>query len=338
MNNNNTVTFDVSRNLNNIGSNINLYTALVLNPIGFVTNILSLFVYTRPRLNKTNMGYLYFWQTSIDICLLGMLIFIGRSREIFGQELSTQSNVLCTFTRFIRRFLVHISSWINVLICFDRLVFVLFPRNKLMKSKLNLTLIIAGLVVSLTLVNTPNFFYSLTTTVTNVTTTTTTTNINTTTNNTNQTSLRRNVCAASTLMHTLSISISVFARTIVPLIFMALMCFIIRKRLNSNKLKLTSKKNKREAKFAKTVASLTLLFMLFNFPLGLTQFIEIFIDYFDFGLSQTTQAAIGLCSTIALNFSFLYQSFYFFITLAFNRLFRREIVSIFVAIAKRLFM
>jgi hypothetical protein len=304
------------RSLSNIGSNINLYTALVLNPIGFVTNMISLYVYTRPRLNKTNMGFLYFWQTASDICLLGMLIFIGRAREIFGQALGSQGEGWCIFTSFIRRFLVHISSWINVLICFDRFMFVLFPNNKFMKSKLNLTLIIASIFATLTLVNTPNFFSGLSVPRGNET----------------------RVCSASPLILNLAVLISIFTRTIVPLIVMSLMNLMIIKRLRLNKQKLTqnrNKKEKKETRFTKTVVSLTLIFMLFNFPLGVINSVSIFTDYLGFTVSPTTGAVLSLCSIVALNFSFLYQSFYFFITLMFNQIFRKELISIFaIVIAK----
>jgi hypothetical protein len=321
--------------LNTLSIQMNFYFGVIALPIGLVLDIFSLYIYTKPSLNKTNMGFLYFWQALADILVMLLSLFLSRSRELFDVNLPNYSEFLCKFNSFARRYLVHLSSWMNVIACFDRFIFVLYPSSsKFMKRKLNLFGLIMAMFATLALLNIHNLFsYLMPISVVQTLVLESIGN----TSRSNQSSTKIIVgynCIASPFVLAMSSFVSIILRTAVPFIVMAVLNVMIVRRLRANKRKVqasttsTPSVSKREHLFTRVVLSLNLLFFLFNFPMSVSITLNLITTYF-VRVDALAEAGLSFFTQVALNFSLLYQAMYFFITFKFNSVFRREVLAVF---------
>jgi hypothetical protein len=89
---------------------INTYFSLGIFPIAIVLNSFSFYVFSRPRLNKTNMGFLNRWQLGIDIILLFSNSLFLRSNTAITMSFYTLDDTACRLLTYFRRFILHASS------------------------------------------------------------------------------------------------------------------------------------------------------------------------------------------------------------------------------------
>lgn len=126
----NTTTASYAASLSSLSTQISNNFVIVSSAIGIPLNLLSIFIYLRPNLNKTNMGFLYACQAFVDMTLLLVTLFLIRgSSFIFGTTVSNASDFVCKLLTFVRRFTLHISSWMCVVITADRFVFVIYKNR-----------------------------------------------------------------------------------------------------------------------------------------------------------------------------------------------------------------
>jgi len=126
--------FNYITSIREITDNVKLYIFYVVFTFGIIGNVISLFIFTRPNLNKkTNTGILY-----TLLCIFNLLTFIEDISttdffEIFGK---IYISLPCNIEPFMRRSLYQILSWIQVLICFDRFFLVIYPtKAHIMRKK-----------------------------------------------------------------------------------------------------------------------------------------------------------------------------------------------------------
>lgn len=113
--------------LNYVQNSVIYYTVLATLPIGILGNILSMYVYTRPKLNrKTNTGFLYKWLCAFNLILILYFTFVFQSFEIFGYTISLP----CGLNTYLVRVVWCIVPWMQTIICFDRFVMIVFPQRK----------------------------------------------------------------------------------------------------------------------------------------------------------------------------------------------------------------
>ena len=124
----------------NIIDSIRFYYQLLLMAFGIIGNIISLFIFTRPNLNKkTNTGILF-----TIICVFNIFIFIEEAfLGPFSKEINIQISLIIlksfNIETFIRYSLTEILPWIQVLICFDRFILVVYPmKAHIMRKKVDL--------------------------------------------------------------------------------------------------------------------------------------------------------------------------------------------------------
>jgi hypothetical protein len=304
-----------SQNLSVLSIRINTISLFILCPLGILLGIVCLLIYCRKSLNKTNMGFLYFWQSMADIFLLSATLFLGQSMEIFGVYFTVQAQFFCKFFGLMSRFVAHISSWMTVYICFDRFMFVYFPtKSKFMTNKINSSLMILGMFCCIALINTPALNNNL--------------EIRMSLNSNNQTSIQR-VCSTTVTISNVMRFITSLMRTILPVTIIAILNVLIIKKLKKRRVIVTSalKTTNREQKFTKIVIGMNLLFLTFNLPLTIGNIFGAILSIFNITASGRMNAIINFYQTIAFNFAFLNQSLFFFILFIFNRVFRNEVLS-----------
>jgi hypothetical protein len=307
----------------NLQRTINYYFSVSFPVMGIVLNTISLFVFLRPSLNKTNMGFLYLSQTTVDLILLIYYVFVVRAPLIFGYTLTNRSEPWCKFWQLFRRFILQASSWMCVFITFDRFVYVLRPNGLgFLKRKKSITLAIAFMFSLLIGINAPNLLFYLDVSL-----------ANSSSNATHVSMTVLGTCRGMPAIQVLTDLVSTVMRTWLPILTMIVLDILIIKKLNENKMKLRARKSsmqKKENHYTKNVILLNFLFFAFNSPIAIGFFIESMRSY----TNLATMSALGgsifdLYFQIAGNISFAYQSLSFFINIISNRLYRNEIYSLF---------
>lgn len=270
----------------------------------------SIFIFARLMRNKTNMGFLYIWQCSVDLCVLLFFLLLFRSGNTYGISLPSQNDSSCKFLTFLRRFILHASSWMAALITIDRFVFVLFGHNerfKFMKSKLYLTAIILVIFTIIAILDIPNLFFYI----------------------------KAGACTADFTATISSDIISIFLRTYIPFAIMIMCNLLMIHKIFKNKraaLKVasTSKQSsysmsRRELQFTLAVIAYDIYFFFFNFPLSI-YYIMVDINTYS-GVINTDpvfKASYSVASAITASISFCVQAFSIITYIIFNKLFRQE--------------
>jgi len=118
--------------LNNASNALTYYFLMIIIPTGILGNLISFYIYTRPSLNrKTNTGFLYAGLCVVNLLSILNYGFITHSNALFNYTVTMP----CGLANYLRRTVFNAISWMQVLISFDRLMAVLYPRLKLMKNK-----------------------------------------------------------------------------------------------------------------------------------------------------------------------------------------------------------
>lgn len=121
--------------LNSISNSLGYYYLIVTLPAGIVFNLVSIYIYSRPLLNrKTNTGFLYAWLCIINLLSIMQYTFITKSTLLFGYRVS----LACGLSNYLRRGIFNLVSWMQVVISFDRFVSVFYPiKGHIMSKKVN---------------------------------------------------------------------------------------------------------------------------------------------------------------------------------------------------------
>ena len=118
--------------LNSISNGISYYYLWTTFPPGILGNLISLYIYTRPQLNrKTNTGFLYAWLSIFNLLSILQYVVLTRSSVLFGFTITMP----CGLINFIRRSIFNLISWMQVFISFDRFMSVVFPTTSQFMSK-----------------------------------------------------------------------------------------------------------------------------------------------------------------------------------------------------------
>ena len=108
------------------------YPVVITLPIGLIGNLFSMYIYTRPNLNKkTNTGLLYSFLCCLNIVLNKNFAFVFRAPLIFAYSVSAPCGMITYWLRVIW----CAVPWILVFISFDRFVAVVFPLKKHILAK-----------------------------------------------------------------------------------------------------------------------------------------------------------------------------------------------------------
>lgn len=292
--------------LNNLNLLINEIMTIFQAAIGIPLNLLSIFIFSRLMKNKTNIGFLGIIQCITDLLILSAFSVLFRSFPyIIPIMMINYTNTSCKILTFLRRFMLHISSWMRVLITFDRFIFILFGyRNRfpLMKSKRFLAILISIVFLILAIVDIPNFFFNL--------------------NAMNQCSADSSIIVASDL-------IWIFLRTYLPFALMLginiylIVCIKTKRAIVFTN---NDSQSRREYQFTIAVIVFNVSFFVYNSPLSVYYIVYDVVLYSGAFADPLINAKYTLVYMIAGGFAILDQSLSFFMHFAFNKLFRQEIL------------
>lgn len=305
--------------INKLNTDISTYFVITSSSIGIPLNILNIIVFSRLMYQKTNMGFLCTCQAIVDLMLFLITLLLARSSPfIFPVSLDTLSDPMCRFIKYIRRLPLHISSWMAVLITFDRVIFILYGNGrkfKFMKKKTSLAAIMAVMFTSLAIIDIPNLFFYLPPRTVSA----------------NGTLGPATSCTASFPVLFSSDMISIFFRTYIPL---GLMLFfnllMIRKIFNNSRASFKQNSlSRKEFQFTFAVMAFDAYFFILNFPTSVF-YILFDVNYYSGAFTVNPQfgALYNLLLGVMVNLSFCEQTFTFFMNFAFNKLFRQTLLHI----------
>jgi hypothetical protein len=307
--------------LSHASNQVGFYMASIAMPIGALLNIFAIYIFTRPNLNKTNMGFLFIWQKAIDTSLLFSYTFIFRAPILFDFDPFAASNVACKLLSFYKRFMLVMSSAIMVFIAFDRFLFVHYhKRFKFMKRKRNLMLIIGVMALSVAVLTLDNlFFYVEEVSVVK-------SFFNSTLNLTEQITSTKLTCTSSLVVSILSDFLLVSLRVYLPIMLILIFNIILIKDLVKSKNRVKFKIHKKEIQFTFTVIFSSFVFFGLYFPVSVVVLLK---NVFLFTSIEHSKEIFDFCHYISIEISTIYLVIEFFVLLAVNKIFRKECVLIF---------
>ena len=123
---------EIVKYLNSLNTVSTYYCMWIILPTCVVGNLISLFIYSRPNLNKkTNTGFLYSWLCVLNILTVVYYSVVYRGNALFKYTL----NLPCGMDDFIRRNFLNSITWMQAVICLDRFIAVVYPSRTTFMSK-----------------------------------------------------------------------------------------------------------------------------------------------------------------------------------------------------------
>lgn len=295
------------------------YITFVIMPVGFFLNLVELLIFQKKKFKKTTMGFYFSINSAINMIIIAHLFVyaLGVEIRIF---FFLMSNIVCKMYSFFVRVFFQMSSWLNVIITADRLVFILFSNKlKFQSNKLILSLILSLFLVLILVTNFPNMFFYVD-------------YINA---NSNQTGppYTLKYCTASPLMLLIRNVQEIVMKTGLPFVLMFLINLYLLSKVRESQKKF--KDSKYELRFSFTVMASSIIFLISLLP-NIVWIIlsNMFQSNKKMERRQTYAAFLSLLEVFSLLFSFINYSFNFLIHFAFNNIFRKEIFLILQKIIK----
>ena len=309
---------------------IDYYFLISTIPFGMVLNLINIFIYLRPNLNKTNMGFFYSILSIVNFLILIVYFFFMDSYRTMNYDLNTYSDISCIMITFIKRTLRSVPTWIETLITFDRFLLVLYPnRFNFMKNKINLSIIMFIMIIFLCIANSSNFFYYLSYSYKNKT------YIDNNLNKTvyNGTYLVSISCTASKTVNLMGDLSAPTIKTFIPGIIMGILSFMIVKKVRRSRKEIkriqsynSNDASSKERQFTVSILCINSVFLTLNLPIFIITLIkQIYDNAFNYQDPYIKTIILSIY-LITFDIANLYHSFMFFIFLIFNKLFLKEII------------
>nr|QVK45690.1 G protein-coupled receptor [Proales similis] len=304
----------LNSDMTKLNGQILFYSSMAMYPVGVVQNLFSIYLFSKPNPNRTNMGFLYRWQCSIDTLVLVLFFFVFAHPILLPFSIFSLSDLSCRLFSLLRRTLLHASSWMTVLITTDRYMAICHPSRltALRKSRLRLSLVILAMFALIVLINVENVFFYLK---------------QDEPVPGNQTA-PSGICTSSSANLTASDIVSVLVRTYIPFALMIWLEVAIVRRLVGSKTTLSRGSGLRERHYTSVVLTLNCAFFLFNFPFSI-----LFLLNGIFRLANVLQLDLSakmfnLIMSSSAQFSLFPQSFSFVLNLLLNRIYRQQFKAV----------
>ena len=268
------------------------YEYFVTVPLGIIGNLISIFIFTRPSLNKkTNTGLLF-----TILCVINLLVILNKVIFYwsFTRKIIKILQIHFKMEKFIEKVIEQSLSWIQSMITFDRFITVYSPLKgaRLMNKKWILFSIIFGIFVLISSVNSIHFvIYSSPTS------------------------------SAYKQIYPIYDRIDKVMKIFIPYLIIVVFDLMVILRLRGSKRQVGERqpRRSRSSRFTINTIIIDLLFVIFNFP-------DIFMFFANFSIFGLDVFLVRLVYDL---FSNIYSYLFFILFFIFNRIFRHEFISIF---------
>ena len=310
-------------NLSMIANKFSYYSCLTIVNLGLLSNILNIIVCFRKNIRKKTMGFYNVAMSTFDIINFVLGYMVNFPPSIGHQNFYLISDISCSLLSYIIRICVQMSSWLNVMVSFDRIICILYPsRFKFIENKNKLSLIMLSLFFIICIINVPNAFFSVIVQVT----------LNPLTNQTLATSM---ACSSTKRITLARDIIAQLMRTLIPVILEAILNTLLVYKIVKEKKSLNiSRSLAKEYKFAFTIVMLNFTFLFTQTPLLI---ITIYLTILNQQGSATPRilAIVNFSYGVSVLFSSYMFGSLFFINLQFNKIFQNEVKNIFHMLKRR---
>ncbi|CAF1040265.1 unnamed protein product [Brachionus calyciflorus] len=298
-----------------LGQSLMFYDSFILFPIGIILNIIEILIFRLQTFTKTTMGFYFSINCVLNISILTFLLIIAILIIFLNMNLMFYSTISCILYFVIMLIIYQSISWLNVIICADRLLFVLYPNKfKFAKNKQILCLILLVMFVMIILVNVPSFFFQLYEIKSN--------------SSISNTTVVTQFCTASFEISTARETLAILWRIIIPFILMFVMNIFLIVKVKESKKKF-SKNNNQEFRFVFTVIVSTLIFLIILIP---NLVLAVYSNYYRVNTSmpqrQTFSAFLFLLEITTANVYLVRYSFDIIFQIIFNSVFRNHVFRI----------
>jgi hypothetical protein len=145
-------------NFTNITITFGQYSMIAVSAFGLLTNILNIQVSARKEMRKTAMGFYNLIISTLNVAYLIL--------ALFQSTYLTSSQYACILIPYFTRIIYQMSSWLNVMVLFDRMILISYKRrsNESFSPVFNVkkvSLIIVALMAIIFIVNVPNLLFHL---------------------------------------------------------------------------------------------------------------------------------------------------------------------------------
>jgi hypothetical protein len=279
---------------------------------GIFLNIISVIILSRKPLRKTTMGFYNIVLAIINGSLM-IIIFWFSFPSLYFRVPHWWSVIYCKTIVFLSRGLADLSSWVNVMFCFDRMICIAFPRRfKIIKNKIFLFSVLLFMILIIAGVNFQSFEYDV------VISYRSNSSINQ--NGSESDAVPVYTCTASENTKLTSRFIDTIFRVTLPFLFSIILDTILIYNLTTVKKK---RWLKRDEMFARSVIALNFLYMITNLPYMI---VGIYLNILTYNGDFTSPAY--LIASLALSLSTVLAScnfaFPLIVNLIFFKAFRRE--------------
>ena len=135
---------------------VSKYSLLIIVPIGLIGNLLNLIIFSKKSLRKESIFVYYFMMSlfNIPFIIVGLIaLYPDTSTRLL------KSTFDCISILYSFRISSQMSSWLTVMVAWDRIMCVAFPtRFKFICKRKFLFCVILALLIAILLINIPNFF------------------------------------------------------------------------------------------------------------------------------------------------------------------------------------
>jgi len=306
--------------LNDIATQLGYYTILIITNLGLITNTLNIFISLKRSIQQSTMGFYNIIMSVFNIFSLVAGYVAVFPQTISKPDLNLSSTFSCIAIAYLQRLVIHMSSWINVMISADRMICVSFPgRFNFINNKKILSFIALGLFIVISILNGANFLFYL--------------KIQTTIDpTTNQTIITSKACTSNPQVVLIRDTISVTIRVMLPVIIDTILNIILIYKLFQSRRKVSQMtiSSKKDYKFSFTIVMLNFAFLVFEMP---TFIAAIYLNIINNSQPTLRSQAIALFAyNCSLVFAIYQFGSIFFINLFFNKIFQKEIKIIFCGV------
>ena len=306
--------------LSHLQNEIVYYACFFIGSISLASNILNILVCMRNKLRKEALGFYNPLMSVFNILstMVGYLsIFPG---TVGGQDLQYSSDYACILISYLLRICLQMSSWLNVMISFDRMITISYPyRFKRMRKRDMLAKFVLGLLLAITLVNTPNLFFSVAIVETRV--------FNATTNQSVVVNVARHcTCKFSSTVTIVRDLIAQLMRSALPIaVDFVLNTVLIYKLIMSRKNFTMRRSLHKDYKFAVTIVMLNAMFFITHIPLLISIVYLNVLNYQQPSAVPTKNLIFAyFLYIVAAVFASCMYTTVFFVNVIFNKHFRSE--------------
>nr|QVK45695.1 G protein-coupled receptor [Proales similis] len=307
------------------------YTSITVMPIGLVLNLISAIVFLRPSLNKdTNMGFLSAVLCGFNFIALASSMSINLMLH-FKFDILGDSSFSCKFFRMWKAWSLHFSSFQQVLVSLDVYIAVSYPgRFKRFRTKRSYAKLITLLVVLTFLANSINLFsdFTLLTNLGIQSFNISSDELLEYFNSTLAVNYTLNNCSNSMGLDLIADVINILLRNLIPFIVMLVLnSLMIRNFFRSKKIIGQRREKNRDHQFVFSILAMNFLFLVIYTPWSVAFIISQVYDFVPSIANAFVVELLRFYTAIANGLAFINNFSIFFTSLAFNVLFRSELVQ-----------